>query len=621
MKILSKKLTIIGIIAVLVMTAGMSTVYASSSSLSSLQMGSWQVDPSAVQNWKVDAGQVDQWFSASWGTNVAESAGAVNYPYQFLYGNFFFNGKLSAQSITVNIAINWTEAEKYAATPIFSPAPGDGATGLGAPSGEVISTGIGSGAVSYFSGYPIHVYVMSANGTTLGSGQIYTSTSTSDYSLTLQPTTVYNGTVYVEMYAMMYTEWNAQPIKYFPLYIGVGKYTQLVANVQGSTSLVKGLGPAYLNFTFNAGNWSINFDHVLNGNPQNMSATNLQVLRTYHFTYASTGGNKQLIYNFTSSNPPGIYVWTFNESVTKYGSTYVVHDLRASFPPKVLTWMSPGKLDGQETVSVTVVSNVSQENITVYVSVWYGTDEYMLPPSGASNVLYSNSPFQLISGQNFTLTFKNTMDGQLNLQVIANASGNLNLTRDFTTIGNNVSSPPGGNISSWFVWPPWSGGPVNELLLLGGGILVLYSLIASAGNVEVDETVRKAEKIRNRELSMGEKVGYRMPMNLTSTYSAHFGGAIILLVLSVINWDKVVSSIPGAGLMFSPLVFGFAMRTNIGERVGRIMRRKEEGGVLLDGIVAFLILLLFILVVVNVFHANLHVVEYAWSRFWGGSLP
>ena len=664
----TKNRAVILAVTVLMVMSGMTMIAFASESNSSLSMGSWQVDPNAVNNWHVNAADVNKWFSASWGTNVAETAGAVDYPYQFLYGNFFMNGVLSAQSITVNIAINWAVVEKNPAYALSSPVPGYGATTLGAPGSgspgweEVISTGIGSGAVSYFSGYPFHIYVVSASGTTLASTNLYTSTSTSDYSVTLQPNQGYNGTIYIEIYSMMYTEWDAQPIKYFPLYIGVGEFTQLTANVQGSTSLVKGSGPAYLNFTFNAGNWSINFDRVTNGNPQNLSATNLQVLKTYHFTYAGTGGVKNLVYNFTSDNPPGIYVWMFNESVTKYGSTFVVHDLKTSFPPRILTWMSPGKLDSLETVSVMVVSNVSQMNITIYLSVWYGNDEYLLPPPGTSNVLYDNSPYHVISGQNFTLSFKNSMDGQLNMQVIANASGSLNLSRDFTTIATNTTSPPTGNVTDWFVWPPWGPGSnaLNIIFLISGIGVLLYAIGTSLSDVEIEDEAKRAMKMRERASMLGEQIqsgASQFSGNLVMG-SPHFGVAIALLIMSILNWGAILHALD-VGLIIAPIGMVMAgapslgkyrrffrgklvskpspeevayemimqdvkktleeeqkiekeMRawelaelerhypgTHIASQFKKLIQKKEEGGAILDAVVALIILLIFIMLVVH----------------------
>ena len=613
-----KNRTAILAVTILMVMSSMVVIGMAGASSNSLAMGSWQVDPSAVQNWQVNATDVNKWFSASWGTNVAESVGAVNSPYQFLYGNFFFNGKLSAQSITVNIAINWAEAEKYAATPEFFSIPGAGATGLGAPFDEVISTGIGAGTVSYFSGFPFHVYVQTANGSTLASTSLYTSTSSSNYHVTVQPNQGYNGTIYIEVYAMMYTRWDAQPIKYFPLYIGVGQFTQLTANVQGSTSLVKGSGPAYLNFTFNAGNWTVNFDKVINSNPQNLSATNLQVLQTSHFTYAGTGGTKTLVYNFTSADSAGIYVWMFNESVTKYGSTYVVHDLRTSFPPKVILWMSPGKLDGQETVSIITVTNTSQMNITIYVSIWYGTDEYLVPPPGSSNILYSNSPYHVISGQNFTLNFKNSMDGQLNMQVIANASGSLNLSRDFTTIATNTTGPPTGNITNWFVWPPWGPGSdfLNIISFIGGIGVLLYAIGVSLSDVEVEDEARKAMKMRERAAMLGEHISEgssQFTGNLIMG-SPHFGVAIALLVMSIINWTAIFGALH-VGLVIAPIGMVMAVPPSLG-RFKEFLKKKEEGGILLDGIVALIILLLFIMLVVH-FGGNFQSVASAWSKFWG----
>ena len=616
----TKNRAVILTVTVLMVMSSMSVIgmAGASNPNASLTMGSWQVSPAGVNNWHIYAPYVNKWFSASWGTNVAESVGAVNYPYQFLYGNFFMNGVLASQSITVNIAINWTLVKAHEAVSFTPPAPGMGATSLGAPSDEVISTGVGSGEVAYYSGFPFHVYIVSANGTTLGSGQIYTSTSTSDYSLTLQPTRGYTGTIYVEVYAMMYTEWDAQPIKYFPLYVGVGEFTQLTESVQGSTSLVKGNGPAFLNFTFDAGNWTVDFDRVVNGNPQNLSVTNLQVLKTYHFTYAGTGGVEKLVYNFTSADPPGIYIWQFNESVTKYGSTFVVHDLKTSFPPKVILWMSPGKLDGQETVSVTAVTNESQMNITIYVSIWYGTDEYLVPPPGTSNILYFNSPYHVVSGQNFTLNFKNSMDGQLNLQVIANASGNLNLTRDFTTIATNTTGPPTGNVTNWFVWPPWGPGSdfLNIISFIGGIGVLLYAIGVSLSDVEVEDEARKAMKMRERAAMLGEHISEgssQFTGNLIMG-SPHFGVAIALLVMSIINWTAIFGALH-VGLVIAPIGMVMAVPPSLG-RFKEFLKKKEEGGILLDGIVALIILLLFIMLVVH-FGGNFQSVASAWSKFWG----
>ncbi|GGM68286.1 hypothetical protein GCM10007108_03000 [Thermogymnomonas acidicola] len=132
-------------------------VHASSNPLSALSLGSWQVDQRAVHNWGVNSSAVEQWFNVSWGSNQAEEAGAVDFPYQFMYGNFYMNGKLVAQPISINVHINWAVVGNYPAVSILG-APGDGATPLGAPSGEAISTGIGSGAIGYFSGYPFHIY-------------------------------------------------------------------------------------------------------------------------------------------------------------------------------------------------------------------------------------------------------------------------------------------------------------------------------------------------------------------------------------------------------------------------------------------------------------------------------
>lgn len=281
--------------------------------------------------------------------------------------------------------------------------------------------------------------------------------------------------------------------------------------------------------------------------------------------------------------------------------------------------MSPGKLDGQETVSATVISNTSQMNITIYVSIWYGTDEYLVPPPGSSNILYSNSPYHVISGQNFTLTFKNSMDGQLNMQVIANASGSLNLSRDFTTIATNTSSPPTGNVTDWFVWPPWGPGSnaLNIIFLISGVGVLLYAIGTSLSDVELDDQAKRAMKMRERAAMLGEHISEgtsQFTGNLTMG-SPHFGVAIALLIMSVINWGAIFHALD-VGLIIAPIGMVRAGAPSLGKFKG-FVKKKEEGGILLDGIVALIIILLFIMLVVH-FGGNFQSVAAAWSKFWGG---
>ncbi|MEM0159837.1 MAG: hypothetical protein QW393_03720, partial [Candidatus Micrarchaeaceae archaeon] len=74
---------------------------------SNLQMGSFVADPQVVGG---NAAQLARWFSASWGINQAYQVGAVDYPYQFLYGNFFQNGQEVVQGIQVELTINTSVA-------------------------------------------------------------------------------------------------------------------------------------------------------------------------------------------------------------------------------------------------------------------------------------------------------------------------------------------------------------------------------------------------------------------------------------------------------------------------------------------------------------------------------
>lgn len=538
---------IMGILILSSLSLGYSSPFPSSPPSAPLvPLGSFSVDLNSVANWGINAAQVGDWFSASWSTNQAEAVGAVNYPYQFLFGDLFQTGKISVQSISVQFNINWSIVEQHPAVSLEG-APGDGATVYGSPINEAISTGIGSGAVPYFSGYPVKVYIVNTTGSVLAEQSIFTSKGNSNYEVTLQPSTAANGVFYVEFYVMMYTEWNAQPIKYFPLYLGTGEFNQVVANVENATSLVRGPGEANLTLEFSGGLWNVSFEHIINGNASDMSPTNIQVLKVYNFSYRSTGGSITLHFNFSVNDSPGIYLWSFNESITHYGATYLVHDVsRTVALPDIHIWMSPGVLDGQETIGILPVYNESP--IHLQVTIWYGNDVNLIPPASGANVLYFQSPFTVVSGYNQTISFKNTMDMHLNVLVIANYSDIYNQSSDFVTIGSNVTAIANGNISAWFPVSPFSS-TLNELFLLGGVGLFAYSAYDSSRN----SVQRKMSMFSRR----GQGPGFYFP--------THYAAAIFLIIMALVNWVAIYHSIlnasnPFKGLpVISPLLIGVSL--------------------------------------------------------------
>jgi hypothetical protein len=168
------------------------------------------------------------------------------------------------------------------------------------------------------------------------------------------------------------------------------------------------------------------------------------------------------------------------------------------------------------------------------------------------------------------------------------------------------------------VWPPWGPGSdfLNIISFIGGIGVLLYAIGVSLSDVEVEDEARKAMKMRERAAMLGEHISEgssQFTGNLIMG-SPHFGVAIALLVMSIINWTAIFGALH-VGLVIAPIGMVMAVPPSLG-RFKEFLKKKEEGGILLDGIVALIILLLFIMLVVH-FGGNFQSVASAWSKFWG----
>jgi len=107
---------------------------------SNLKMGSFVADPEVVGG---NATNLAKWFSMSWGINQAYQVGATDYPYQFLFGDFYQNGQQVVQPVQVEFTINWTEVRANEAV------VNDGSyTSLGAPHSSTSAGAFGTGIVN-----------------------------------------------------------------------------------------------------------------------------------------------------------------------------------------------------------------------------------------------------------------------------------------------------------------------------------------------------------------------------------------------------------------------------------------------------------------------------------------
>ena len=512
------------------------TSYASSSPTftppSNLKMGSFVADPEIAGG---NATNLSKWFSMSWGINQAYQVGASTYPYQFLYGNFYQNGRQTVQPIQVEFTINWTRVASTDPLGIGEP----GWTDLGSFTGfqdGVFDTGEPGSSLG---NYPIHVFYV--QNSTILEYNVTTEQGQSTYTVpSFMPISAVNGSFYiiVQIEYAIDTLGEVGQMGYRTVYVGEGEFNILQLNTDGPpTPVVNGQGPAYLNLSFSGGDWNVEFVHFLNNNPGNNSTSNIQILQRYNFTFTQTRGTVRLMYNFTSSNPAGVYGWRLYEGITGYGSTFVVHNnvtiqQSGDKPPMISIYIEPARQGGIEQISV-YAKDAKNSSIFLEISVWYGDNPYIVPYPSFSNVIYYFAPADVTSGTNYTLpSFTSDFYGELNVEVLSeNTYHQWNNTYASAVVKSNVYSNGSyhfpGPAQSW-VTSPFSS-PLNALFLVAGIGLFIYSVHESG-----------LEGAARRKVLQG----FNAPFLDVRT---HYLAAILLFLLAFMNWSLLFTTITSWG--------------------------------------------------------------------------
>ena len=527
------------LLSVLVISIIPMASYASSSPTftppSNLKMGSFVADPEVVGG---NATNLSKWFSMSWGINQAYQVGASTYPYQFLYGNFYQNGRQTVQPIQVEFTINWTKVASTDPLGIGEP----GWTDLGSFTGfqnGVFDTGEPGSSLG---NYPIHVFYV--QNSTILEYNVTTEQGQSTYTVpSFMPISAVNGSFYiiVQVEYAIDTLGEVGQMGYRTVYVGEGEFNILQLNTDGPpTPVVNGQGPAYLNLSFSGGDWNVEFVHFLNNNPGNNSTSNIQILQRYNFTFTQTRGTVRLMYNFTSSNPAGVYGWRLYEGITGYGSTFVVHNnvtiqQSGDKPPMISIYIKPARQGGIEQISV-YAKDAKNSSIFLEISVWYGDNPYIVPYPSFSNVIYYFAPANVTSGTNYTLpSFTSDFYGELNVEVLSeNIYHEWNNSYASSVVKSNVynngsyNSP--GPTQSW-ITSPFSG-PLNAVFLVAGIGLFIYSVHESG-----------LEGAARRKVLQGLNAPFL-------DVRTHYLAAILLFLLAFVNWSLLFTTITSWGGLF-----------------------------------------------------------------------
>ncbi len=493
---------------------------------SGLKMGSFVADPEVAGG---NATDLAEWFSMSWGINSAYQVGAVDYPYQFLFGNFYQNGQEAVQPVQVEFTINWTAVRANEAIVT------DGSwTDLGAPEGPFYAGAFDTGLVDSVYNFPVHVFFI--QNTTLLEYNVITAQGQSTYTVpSFYPTSAVNGSFYIVVQAGFAQYhfgqgWTASG--YRTIEVGEGQYNALNSHVSGkpTTSVNAGLtgASALLNWSFSAGSWNVTFVKYANNNPSDTSPANIQILQYDNATYRATGGNIHLRYNFSLNQASGVYGWRFHEGITDYGTSFIVYNnvsvqQSGDKPPMISIYVKPARQGGNEQISI-YAKDAKNSSIFLEISVWYGNDIYTVPNASYENVIYYFAPANVSSGTNYTLpAFTNDFYGELNVEVLSeNIYHEWNNSYASSVVKSNVYSNGSYHYSSPISWfaAPWSS--------LGNGILLLAAIGTFIYSVHESGLEAEARK--------------RVMMGLANPFMdfrTHYLLAGLLLLLSVINWPLV----------------------------------------------------------------------------------
>ena len=499
---------------------------------SNLTMGSFVADPEVAGG---NAAGLSEWFSMSWGINQAYQVGAVDHPYQFLYGDFFQNGQQVVQPVQVEFTINWTVVRNNLAV------VNDGSwTKLGAPQWGAFATGL----IDNLYNYPIHVFYIQ-NATVL-EYNITTAQGQNKYTVpSFYPVSAANGSFYIVVQAEYAThnfgEAGYGQVGYRTIYVGEGEFNAINSHVLGKPTIVVNSqlvgASAFLNWSFSAGEWNATFVHYLNNNPGDTSPSNIQTLQYYNFTYAETGGIVHLRYNFSSSSPSGVYGWRMHEGVTDYGTSFIVYNNATSVssgdkPPMVSIWIKTKVAQGSTETITVLADDLKSSSIDLMVSVWFGNDLYTVPNPSYSNVIYYFAPYNVTSGQNISISFVATFYGEINVEVVShNAFNQWNNSYASSVVKSNIydngSFQLPGPSQSWFTSPLSS--ILNALFLFAGIVLLIYSIHESG--------LEGAERKRIMQ-------GFSAPF---LDFRTHYLAAILLLMLSFVNWSYIFTAITSWG--------------------------------------------------------------------------
>lgn len=286
---------------------------------------------------------------------------------------------------------------------------------------------------------------------------------------------------------------------------GLFTFGDVNADVKGVYDDTLGKGYTTMDLVVNGGKWHVTFWYVANNteDAKNLqlsgcsvtSPNTAQLKKDFGIFSKDNPPPRPLQYNYTDTDPAGIYVWlvcsVYNASgnvEVLYSWTATVHNQKpdnmtteqfyASIPKITVQIFKPGGGNISRNDIVTISIHVDDDNssaLHVLVTSYYSENVYMAPDPATTLVQYFMYPVLIPNHSTKNLTLQVTHAGQLNVMAIVEDEddGLFNITRTFTEVADFQGAAGGGfdeDSNPWITWP-WSS-TVNMAILVIGVIMM-----------------------------------------------------------------------------------------------------------------------------------------------------
>jgi len=276
-----------------------------------------------------------------------------------------------------------------------------------------------------------------------------------------------------------------------------GRFTAGDMNVNDPPTTNPDTKSTYLNVTVLSGKWHIRlyYADLDNGTAADLIKPNGTVMGgnsklVYDAGYFTSANNPvKLKYTFKDTDPTGAYIWTFTsvydtsdgeESLWMWSLTvhndFAQQNSANKEPVVSVEITGTAKINHELTVAISAEDDNSSV-IHVWITIYFSSNEYMIPPPWVNTVIVSLYPMDVPNGGTVYKNFTALHAGQLNVAVISRDSqgkmGNITYASIYVEGADTGGAGNLPGLPEWLQFP-WES-TLNLILLVAGVVLILSS--------------------------------------------------------------------------------------------------------------------------------------------------